>query len=117
MYNNQELGKLGEDEAVKYLIKNGCIILDRNYNCAQGELDIVALDKNEIVFVEVKTRRSAYYGEPAEAVNYYKLKHMISSIKYYLYKRNLEDEFIRIDIIEVYIKQDRIKINHIKNVI
>ena len=116
MDNNQELGKLGEDEAVKYLIKNGCKILDRNFNCTQGEIDIVALDKNEVVFVEVKTRKNISYGEPAESVTFFKLKHLLRAIKYYLYKRNLEEEFIRLDIIEVYVINENIKINHIKNI-
>ena len=103
--------------ATDYLIKKGYTILDRNFECAQGEIDIVALHDKEIVFVEVKTRKDKTYGEAAEAVTYYKLKHLLKSIKYYLYKRNLADEFIRIDIIEVYVKNNNIKINHIKNAI
>ncbi len=117
MNNNQNMGKLGEDEATKYLIKKGYKILDRNFNSTQGEIDIIALDKNEIVFIEVKTRSGIIYGEPAEAVNYFKLQHMLGTIKYYLHIRNLEDEFIRIDIIEVYVQNNKIKINQIKNVI
>ncbi len=54
------------------------------------------------------------YGEAAEAVTYYKVKHLLRSIKYYIYTRNIVDEFIRIDIIEVYIKNNNIKINNIK---
>ena len=57
------------------------------------------------------------YGEAAEAVTTFKLKHLSNSIKYYLYTRNLNNEFIRIDIIEVYIKNKSIKINHIKKAI
>lgn len=57
------------------------------------------------------------YGEAAEAVTFFKLKHLLKSIKYYIYKRNLEDEFIRIDIIEVYVKNKNIIINHIKKAI
>ena len=69
------------------------------------------------MFVEVKTRTDKMYGEAAEAVTYYKTKHLLNAIKYYIYKRNLEDEFIRIDIIEVYVKNNNIKINHIKKAI
>ena len=117
MYKNKELGKFGEDIAVKLLLEKGYKILDRNFECNQGEIDIVALDKKEVVFVEVKTRTGKTYGEAAEAVNYYKIKHLLGSIKYYIYKRNLQDEFIRIDIIEVYVQKNNIKINHIKGAI
>ena len=114
MYINQEIGKLGEDIAVNYLKQKGYKILDRNFECRQGELDIIALDEKEIVFIEVKTRTSNRYGYPSEAVNKIKQKHMLQTIKYYLYVRNLSDEFVRIDVIEVYIKDNLYKVNHIK---
>lgn len=114
MYVNKETGKLGEDIAVHYLKQNGYVILDRNFECRQGEIDIIALDKKEIVFIEVKTRTSNKYGAPSEAVNKIKQKHMLQTIKYYLYIRNLSDEFIRVDVIEVYINNNVYKVNHIK---
>ncbi len=114
MYIKKETGKLGEDIAVHYLKQNGYVILDRNFECRQGEIDIIALDKKEIVFIEVKTRTSNKYGAPSEAVNKIKQKHMLQTIKYYLYIRNLSDEFIRIDVIEVYINNNVYKVNHIK---
>lgn len=114
MYIKQEIGKLGEDIATNYLIEKGYIILDRNFECRQGEIDIIAKDKEEIVFIEVKTRTSDKYGTPSEAVNKIKQKHMLQSIKYYLYIKNLNQEFIRIDVIEVYIKNNTFKVNHIK---
>ena len=114
MYINQEIGKLGEDIAVNYLKQKGYKILDRNFESRQGEIDIIALDKKEIVFIEVKTRTSNRYGYPSEAVNKIKQKHMLQTIKYYLYVRNLNDKFVRIDVIEVYIKDNVYKVNHIK---
>lgn len=117
MYIKQEIGKLGEDIAVNYLKQKGYKILDRNFECRQGEIDIIALDKKEIVFIEVKTRTSNKYGAPSEAVNKIKQKHMLQTIKYYLYIRNLSDEFVRIDVIEVYIKDNVYKVNHIKQVL
>ena len=74
MYVNKETGKLGEDIAVHYLKQNGYVILDRNFECRQGEIDIITLDEKEIVFVEVKTRTSNKYGAPSEAVNKIKQK-------------------------------------------
>ena len=65
----QELGKEGEDFAADYLQKQGYEIIDRNFECKQGEIDIIAKEKNEYVFIEVKTRQNFHYGMPCEAVN------------------------------------------------
>ena len=114
MYIKQEIGKLGEDIATHYLKQKGYKILDRNFESRQGELDIVALDKKEIVFIEVKTRTSNKFGTPSESINKIKQKHMLQTIKYYLYIRKLSNEFVRIDVIEVYVKDNVYKVNHIK---
>lgn len=116
MYKRHIIGKKGEDIATQYLLEKGYIIIDRNFNCRQGEIDIIAKDKNEIVFIEVKTRTNKSYGKPVDAVTYFKQNHILNSIKYYVYLNKLENEFIRIDIIEVYQKERKIKVNHIKNV-
>lgn len=63
------LGRAGEDRAAAYLEKRGWRVLERNWRCRQGELDIVALDGDELVVVEVKTRRSLGFGHPLEAVD------------------------------------------------
>ena len=115
--NNKILGNEGEEEATKYLMKNGYKIIERNFLCKQGEIDIIAKDKNEIVFVEVKTRRSTKYGLPAEAVDENKQKHIYKAAEYYLYKNKLEKEYVRIDVIEIYYKNNSYKINHIKKAI
>lgn len=117
MYKSHELGKFGEDIATEFVSKKGYKIIERNFECKQGEIDIIALDKKELVFIEVKTRTDMSYGEAGEAVTIFKLKHLLNSIKYYIYKRNLQGEFIRIDVIEVYVKNENIKINHIKKAV
>ncbi len=115
---NYIIGNMGEQEATEYLVKNGYKILDKNFKCSIGEIDIIALDKNkEIVFIEVKTRNNLFYGYPAESVTNKKLQHIYNTAKYYLHIRNLEDSLVRIDAIEVYIKQNSYKINHIKQII
>ena len=113
----QKIGKFGEDEAVKYLEQKGYKISDRNFSCKRGEIDIIALDKNEIVFIEIKARISLKYGLPSEAVTKNKLKHIYKTAEYYLYTRNLLNENIRIDVIEVYIKNNQVIINHLKQVV
>lgn len=117
MYIKHEIGKLGEDYAVKYLENVGYKVIERNFECRQGEIDIIAIDREELVFIEVKTRTNVKYGEPIEAVDMNKQKHLIKSIKYYLYSRHLENEFVRIDIIEVFICKNRYRVNHVKQVI
>lgn len=117
MYKRHEIGKLGEELATKYLMKNDYKIIDRNFECRQGEIDIIALENNEIVFIEVKTRTSLKYGDAVEAVNLVKQKHIIKSAQYYIYKKHLERNYIRIDVIEVYIYNKIYKINHIKQII
>ncbi len=113
----QKIGKFGEDEAVKYLEQKGYKISDRNFSCKRGEIDIIALDKNEIVFIEIKARISLKYGLPSEAVTKNKLKHIYKTAEYYLYTRNLLNENTRIDVIEVYIKNNQVIINHLKQVV
>lgn len=117
MYYKQETGRSGEDIATEYLEKKGYIILERNFRCNQGEIDIIAIDKEELVFIEVKTRSNQNYGFASEAVNKQKKRHLIRAIKYYIYIRNLENEFIRIDVVEIYIRNKKAYINHIKQAI
>lgn len=69
------------------------------------------------MFIEVKTRTSISYGKPVEAVDTNKQKHLIKTVEYYLYSRNLENEFIRIDVIEIYLYKNKYRVNHIKQVI
>lgn len=118
MYYKQEIGKSGEEIASEYLQnKKGYTIIERNFLCRQGEIDIIAKDKEEIVFIEVKTRTNEHYGLASEAVNKQKIKHLINSIKYYIYLKKLEQKLIRIDVIEIYIKKNKVYINHIKQAI
>ena len=117
MYIRHNLGQIGEDIAEIYLIEKGYKILDRHFICRQGEIDIIAKDKNEIVFIEVKTRSNRKFGDPVDSVTYYKQRHLLSSIKYYVYLKKLESSFIRIDVIEVYKIYDGFRIKHIKGVI
>src|SRR5688572_14271440 len=63
-----EIGTSSEERAVAYLLAHGYHILERNFRCRVGELDIIARDGRELVFVEVRSRRSAHYGSALEAV-------------------------------------------------
>lgn len=69
MAAKDELGRAGENRAAEYLTRHGYTVLDRNWRCAQGEVDIVAARGEHLVVVEVKTRRSVVFGHPFEAVD------------------------------------------------
>jgi putative endonuclease len=71
--DKDDLGRRGEEAASAYLTSLGWRIVDRNWRCPSGEIDIVALDHGELVIVEVKTRRSLAYGDPLEGVTDEKL--------------------------------------------
>ena len=110
------MGKAGEEISCIYLEQIGYRIIERNFNCRQGEIDIIAKDKDEYVFIEVKTRSNIKFGRPKEAVNETKQKHIYKSTKFYLYLHKLNDAFIRFDVIEIYFINERYKLKHLKQV-
>lgn len=114
---NKEIGNLGENIAKDYLEKNNYRIISTNFMCKQGEIDIVAVDKKEIVFIEVKTRLNQNFGYAVDAVDEQKEKHIKRATQYFVYKNKIESLSIRFDIIEVYLKKEKYIINHIKNVL
>ncbi len=113
---NKVKGDFGEKIVDKYLIKSGYKILAKNFKCHLGEIDTIFKDEREIVFAEIKTRKGIKYGFPAESVTYFKRKHIYNVANYFLYINNLSNEFIRFDVIEVYLNDKMSIINHIKNV-
>ncbi len=114
MINNIEKGKKGESIAKSYLVDKGYNILSTNYRNKIGEIDIIAMYKDILVFVEVKTRTSLNYGYPYEAVNRKKQEKIIYCSYAYLKQNQLENYQTRYDIIEVYMSENT-KINHIDN--
>lgn len=115
--NNKEIGKLGETLAKRYLEKMNYEIITTNFMCKQGEIDIVAKDKNEIVFIEVKTRVNRNFGYAIEAVDENKQKHLKKATKYFIYKNKIEKFPIRFDVIEIYLKEKSYVLNHLKNLL
>lgn len=119
---NKVVGNLGEQTAKNYLIKNGYKILTTNYSCRFGEIDIIAMDKECLVFIEVKTRTSGKYGHPENAVNYWKKKHLELTARNYIDYKHMGNYIARFDVVEVFAKyadNDFIveRINLIKNIL
>lgn len=95
------LGAFGEAYAVGYLSRLGYQILERNVRYRVGELDIVAREAGELVFVEVKCRRSAHYGLPEEAITGRRYRHLDQAIHEYLSRHQLEPDAYRIDLVAI----------------
>lgn len=115
MYN-RKVGTFGEMLVITYLENQNYKIIDKNFYTKYGEIDIIAKDKDEYVFIEVKTRTTNNYGTPAEAVDNNKRKCMKSASNVYIYLNKLENKYIRYDIVEVYfVNQNQYYINHLKN--
>jgi len=94
-------GKEGEKIAADFLKKNGYRIMDINYRCPIGEIDIVARDKNVLVFVEVKTRKSSVLGYPEQAVGVKKQKKMSQLALWYLQEKKIQDVSARFDVVAI----------------
>ena len=114
MKTNISKGRYGEELAREYLVDKGYKILQLNYTTKLGEIDIIALDKRIIVFIEVKTRRSLEYGYAYEAVNRKKQEKIISTSLIFVKQNGFKDIQLRYDIIEVYLTP-KTRINHIDN--
>ena len=97
----KELGKKGEDLALRYLKKNGYRIFERNYVCKMGEVDIIAKEKDTLAFIEVKTRTSTAFGPPQLAVNAAKQMQLSKVAQYFLKEKCLEDVKARFDVVAI----------------
>ena len=96
------VGAYGERVAMRTLALAGMAILDRNWRCADGELDLVARDANRIVFCEVKTRRGAWFGTPAEAIDHRKVRRLRAAAAQWLAAHPRERGELRFDVISVW---------------
>ena len=116
----QNIGKLGEDIAVKYLEKHGYRILERNYRKPWGEIDIVTQQNDELIFIEVKTQNQELEWRPEENITRHK-KHQLSRIITTYLKANKipENQNWRVDVLAITLdfKTKNAQIEHIKNIV
>ena len=113
----RDLGSWGEEQAARYLKLRAYKILDMNYRCRMGEIDIVAKRGKFIVFVEVKLRKNADFASAREFVNYSKQQRIITTAQLYLQEHEIELQ-PRFDVIEIYAPngaEGKIRIEHIEN--
>ena len=109
------LGKEGERIAEQFLKKKGYKLVERNYRCAAGELDLIVLDQRVIVFVEVKTRTGMGYGTALEAVEARKQRKMIYAAQFFLNAKKLGQREARFDVIGISWPGAEPQVEHIEN--
>lgn len=115
--NKTALGKKGEEIAVQFLKTKGLKIIETNFRIRGGEIDIVAIDQNTLVYVEVKTRSSDQFGKPEESVTPYKIKYLERTAKFYRNSRKNLPELERIDVISIDLSNpQKTLIKHFKSV-
>lgn len=115
---NKETGRLGEEAAAAFLVASGYCILDRNFRCKGGEVDIIARAPGSgcLVFAEVKARRGTGFGLPQQAVNAFKQRQISKAALFWLSKNRLHDRDARFDVIAVFLSDDGgQRVEHIEN--
>ena len=116
MTTNQWLGRYGEDRACEYLKQLGYQLIERNFRCRDGELDIIAQDGKTVVFVEVKTRLSLFAGHPFEAITSQKQARIRRLAAEWCQRYQVSQVQVRIDAIAVMLRGGRVAIEHLKQV-
>jgi len=109
--NNKEIGNLGEKIAKNYLEKHGIKIIDKNYFCKFGEIDLIGIENKTIIFVEVKLRFSDSFGAPYEAVDSKKWEKLQNAAQLYLTEHNINNMDCRFDIISLLYCNDKKNFN------
>jgi putative endonuclease len=100
-FKKKELGAKGEEIAVRYLKKSGYRIVERNYRVKLGEIDIIAEEGDDLVFIEVKTRSDTVFGSPFESVTAQKQKQLSKVALEYTCKKNCHDRPCRFDVVGI----------------
>jgi len=113
--DKKELGRIGEEVALRYLKKSGYRILARNYVCKLGEIDIIAKEKDTLTFIEVKTRTSALFGPPQLAVTPSKQMQLSKAALYFLKEKRLGDVKARFDVVAIVLGPDGEEIELIRD--
>lgn len=109
-------GSWGEAQAAKYLQSKGYEILERNFRCRTGEIDLIARKQDALIFIEVKSRRSIAYGLPCEAITPVKRRRLKSAIDYYRLLHPQETLHVRVDAIEILLKEGKGYLRHLENI-
>lgn len=114
--HNKSLGARGEEIAVAYLKGQKFAIVERNFRCKAGEVDVIARDGKSLVFVEVKTRRSEAYGPPQASVTPFKQRQISKAALTWLAKNGKQEASARFDVVAIVLRDHAVpQIEHIRN--
>lgn len=114
MAAHNELGKEGEDLAVKFLLKKGYKIVARNFKFQKAEVDIIARKLNVLAIIEVKTRSTPDFGAPQEFLKAKQIQRMVKAVDHFVTDHNL-DVHVRFDIMGIIKNKSGTKIEHLEN--
>ncbi len=115
MMQKKELGKKGEEKALRFLKKKGYHLIEQNYVCKMGEMDIVTKEKDTLVFIEVKTRTSRAFGPPQLAVTKFKQRQLSKVALNFLKEKRLENIKARFDVVAVLLASEGEEIELIRD--
>ena len=112
----QDIGRYGEERAAVFLQDRGYEIIERNWRSQAGEIDLIAKDKDRLVFVEVKTRNGSGFGQPFEAITANKVARMRRLVAHWCATKQVSGVKVRLDAIAVLITGGKVHIEHLKEV-
>jgi putative endonuclease len=110
MINKKSIGQKGEEIACRALEKEGYHIIEKNFRCRQGEIDIIAEEKGTVCFIEVKSRFSENFGLPEEAVTEWKQRRLWTVAVIYLERKKIKSQDMRFDVVSVDLKNEKARI-------
>lgn len=113
--SRQSVGRYGEELALTYLLKKGCSLVEKNYRLRSGEVDIIVLDGDTLVFVEVKTRKTTHFGSPFDAVDYRKQQQISQTALAFIHQQGDEGLAVRFDVLAVFLDSRQPRIEWLKN--
>jgi putative endonuclease len=108
------VGTTGESLALQYLRNKGFSFVEKNYRTRFGEIDLIVKKDNTLVFVEVKTRKDTFKGQPYEAITLRKRRHILKVAQYYLINKRTSK--VRLDAVSILLKDDKPVIQHFENI-
>lgn len=117
MDKRKQTGRRGEELAAGYLQQKGYAIIERNWRCPVGELDVIAQDGLTLVFVEVRTRQGSRFGRAEESITPAKQARLIELAQTYLQEKTISPQAWRIDVVAIQIEGGRPQVTHLENAV
>lgn len=114
MAEHNDLGKKGEELAIDHLLKSGYQIVERNYRFKKAEIDIIARKEGLLIAVEVKTRSTAFFGDPYEFIKPAQQKLINNAIDHYVVSKDIDVQ-VRFDVISIVIEKQKISLEHLED--